>query len=52
MLSKIFFLIALLLIVSWVILFLIFNTYPAIHTIAVLGVIFFVISFTTNNTDN
>ena len=52
MISKIFFLAALILIVCWIILFLIFDTIAAIHIIAILGIICLVVSHVTKNDDN
>ncbi|MDD4993266.1 MAG: hypothetical protein PHR83_13650 [Paludibacter sp.] len=51
MLSKIFFIAALILIVSWMLLFFIFDRFPYIHIIAILGIILFIASYTTNNAE-
>jgi len=49
MLSKIFFLIAILLALLWVILFLIFNKSIFVHTVAILSIISFLFSFIVKN---
>jgi len=52
MISKIAFLIAILLTVGWIVLYLAFDTFPPIHIIAVLAVISFIISYFTTNKDD
>ena len=49
MISKIFFAVAIIMAVCWIILFLIFNTFPYIHIVAIISIILFIASYTTNN---
>jgi len=52
MISKIFFAIAFILIVCWVILFMIFNTFLYLHVIGIIAIILFFASYTTHDAEN
>lgn len=52
MTSKIFFFVALLLFVSWIVLCLLFSSTGTVHIIAVGGIVFLIMSYASKNDDN